>query len=68
VIAGDTLWDIAALALNTDDARRIARYWPRIHRANREVLGPDPSLIFPGTVLVLPAEECVGSDDADGSS
>lgn len=54
---GDTLWDIAARLLGTNDARRVARYWPRIHRLNRALIGPDPSLILPGMVLVLP-DEC----------
>jgi nucleoid-associated protein YgaU len=53
---GDTLWSIAAEVLQTDDLRRIARYWPKIHRANRELLGPDPRLIFPDQLLVLPPE------------
>ncbi|MDQ3878719.1 MAG: hypothetical protein M3290_10300, partial [Actinomycetota bacterium] len=45
VMPGDTLWDIAASHLGTRDARRIARYWPLIHRANRAEIGSDPSLI-----------------------
>jgi nucleoid-associated protein YgaU len=53
---GDTLWSIAAVTLRTEDAQRIARYWPRIHRANRTLIGRNPNLIFPGQVLRLPAE------------
>ena len=56
VRSGDTLWDIAATHLGTSDVARVARYWPRIHRANRSAIGPDPSLILPGTVLDLPCE------------
>lgn len=56
VAAGDTLWGIAARVLATDDPRRIARYWPKIHRANRAAV-PDPNLIRPGQVLRLP-DEC----------
>ena len=56
VLPGDTLWSIASERLGTDDIRRIARYWPRIHRANREVIGPNPDLIRPGQVLELPPE------------
>jgi hypothetical protein len=52
----DTLWDIAAAALETDDPRRIARFWPLIHWKNRAVVGPDPDLIRPGQVLELPLE------------
>lgn len=56
VLPGETLWSIAAARLETDDIRRIARYWPRIHRANREEIGPNPDLIRPGQVLELPPE------------
>jgi hypothetical protein len=51
---GDTLWSIAEQWLRTDDLRSVARYWPKIHRANRDVIGPDPSVIYPGQVLHLP--------------
>jgi nucleoid-associated protein YgaU len=57
VASGDTLWDIAAMVLQTNDPVRIARYWPRIHRLNRAVIGRDPNLIVPGQVLELP-DEC----------
>jgi resuscitation-promoting factor RpfA len=53
---GDSLWSIAAEVLGTSDPARIARYWPRIHRTNRELIGADPNLIFPGQVLELPDE------------
>ena len=53
---GETLWSIAADVLATDDIRRIARYWPQIHRANREIIGSDPNLLFPRQLLVLPPE------------
>ena len=57
VLPGDTLWDIAGKVLETSDMRAIARYWPLIHRANRDVVGADPNLIRPGMVLVLPRIE-----------
>jgi nucleoid-associated protein YgaU len=52
---GDTLWSIAEKHLDTTDVRRIARYWPRIHRANRSLI-QDPNLIRPGWTLLLPPE------------
>jgi nucleoid-associated protein YgaU len=55
VQAGDTLWDIAERVLDRDDVRAIARYWPKIHRANRQVLGADPNRLTPGQVLLLPS-------------
>jgi hypothetical protein len=53
---GETLWSIAGAALGTTDARRIARYWPRIHRINRALIGSTPDLIRPGWILRLPPE------------
>ena len=48
VVQGNCLWNIAK-----------ARYgsgidYIKIYEANRNVIGDDPNLIFPGTVLVLP--------------
>ncbi len=54
---GDTLWGIAASVLETDDNARIARFWPRLHRANVDVLGKDPDRIYPGQILRLPKEQ-----------
>jgi hypothetical protein len=52
---GDTLWAIAARSLPRDasDAQIAAatRAW---HDANRQVVGPDPHLIFPAQRLVPP--------------
>jgi LysM repeat protein len=44
---GDTLSGIAS-AVGTHGG------WPALYAANREVIGPDPGLIRPGTVLTLP--------------
>ena len=56
VLEGDTLWSIAERHLGTKDVRRIARYWPRIHRANSGLVD-NPNLIQPGWTLVLPPED-----------
>ncbi len=53
---GESLWSIAEEVLQTDEPARIARYWPRIHRANRSVIGADPNVLLPGQVLELPGE------------
>jgi nucleoid-associated protein YgaU len=52
---GDSLWSIAArhLGPTTTDAQ-IAAEWPRWWAANRDVIGPDPSLIYPGQRLRPP--------------
>ena len=47
VRAGDTLSGIAA-------ALAVRGGWPALYAANRNVIGPDPDAIHPGTVLVLP--------------
>lgn len=39
---GESLWAIAAEG------------WPRLHRLNRDRLGPDPDVVHPGTRLRLP--------------
>ena len=56
VEAGDTLWDIAAAHLGPAErsSSRVHRYWQRIYRANRSVIGADPDLIHPGTRLDVP--------------
>ena len=56
VLPGDTLWDIAAKVLKTDDQRAIARFWPTLHRANVDVVGRNPNLIRPGQVLYIPRQ------------
>ncbi|MGH2755152.1 MAG: LysM peptidoglycan-binding domain-containing protein [Actinomycetota bacterium] len=56
VAPGESLWTIAEHALGTKDPLRLARYWHKIHRTNREVIGRDPDRIFPGQQLTLPAE------------
>ncbi len=55
VIAGDTLWSLAARQLGplATDAE-IAELWPRWHAHNHTVIGPDPDLLLPGQVLVPP--------------
>ena len=45
--AGDSLSGIAATL-------GVRGGWPALYAANRKVIGPDPDVIHPGTVLVLP--------------
>jgi nucleoid-associated protein YgaU len=56
VVPGDCLWTIAAdsLGRGTTNAE-IAAEWPRWYEANRRVIGADPDLLLPGTVLRAPA-------------
>lgn len=46
---GDHLWSIAARTAPGD----VVRYWVQLVEANRDRL-PDPDLVLPGQVLVLP--------------
>lgn len=56
VRAGDTLWDIAARHLGPQaDAAAIAEAWPQWHEANRDLIGPDPDFLLPGTSLTPPS-------------
>ncbi len=47
---GDTLSGIAAQL-------SVRGGWPALFAANRSLIGPDPNIINPGTVLVLPGQE-----------
>ncbi|HSK25361.1 MAG TPA: hypothetical protein VK894_00435 [Jiangellales bacterium] len=52
---GDTLWDVSARALGPGaTTAEIAGEWPRWYDANRDVIGADPDLLLPGTVLRPP--------------
>ena len=54
---GDSLWQLAARALGGDATdTEIASEWPRWYEANRDVVGDDPDLLLPGTVLRPPAQ------------
>jgi LysM repeat protein len=47
---GDTLSGIAARFA-------VRGGWPALYAANRPLIGPDPNVIHPGTVLVLPGQK-----------
>jgi prophage tail gpP-like protein len=53
VQSGDNLQKISAAAYGRESE------WPRIYRANLDVIGANPELIFPGAVLLIPAEEVI---------
>lgn len=56
VVAGDSLWSIAARGLGGSSASDadIAREWPRWYDANRAVVGDNPNSLLPGQVLRPP--------------
>jgi LysM repeat protein len=47
IVAGDTLAGIAA-------GLGVRGGWPALYAANRSLIGPDPEVIRPGTVLAVP--------------
>lgn len=57
VMAGDSLWSIAARHLGGSYASDldIAVAWPRWYEANRAVIGDNPGLLLPGQVLKPPS-------------
>jgi len=54
VVAGDTLWTLAAKIVKTNDTAKITATWHRIYKANTPPLGSNPSLLPVGTKLCLP--------------
>lgn len=58
VVAGDTLWDLAAHRLPVGSPpSAIDRSWRAWYAVNRRVVGPDPDLIRPGQRLLPPRVE-----------
>ena len=53
VVAGDTLWSVAARAVHSTDPSKVQVAWRRIYDANRGSIGADPSLLRVGTTLCL---------------
>ena len=56
VLAGDTLWDIAARELGpaaTDVD--VALHWPRWYQANKAAIGQNPDVLLPGQILKSPS-------------
>lgn len=56
VLAGDTLWDIAARDLGPAASDvDVALHWPRWYQANRAEIGENPDVLLPGQILKPPA-------------
>jgi nucleoid-associated protein YgaU len=56
VVAGDSLWSIAARELGpTASDVDVAAQWPRWYQANRAVVGDNPDVLLPGQVLKPPS-------------
>ena len=56
VLAGDTLWDIAARQLGPDASDvEVALHWPRWYQANKAAIGENPDVLLPGQILKSPS-------------
>ncbi|WP_104042343.1 LysM peptidoglycan-binding domain-containing protein [Arthrobacter sp. ZGTC412] len=56
VLAGDTLWDVAAHAMGPGASDvEIAMQWPRWYEANRALIGQNPDVLLPGQILQPPS-------------
>jgi LysM repeat protein len=56
VLAGDTLWDIAARDLGPAASDiDVALHWPRWYEANKAEIGENPDVLLPGQILKPPA-------------
>lgn len=55
VVAGDSLWGVAARRVGSRDAEVVGAYWVRVVAVNRDrIRSGDPDLIYPGERIVLP--------------
>ena len=55
VVTGDSLWAIAERRLGRDATpAAVTAEWRRWYAANRDVIGPDPDRLLPGTTLRAP--------------
>jgi hypothetical protein len=55
VLAGDTLWDIAAHSMGPEASEvEIALQWPRWYQANKAIIGQNPDALLPGQILQPP--------------
>lgn len=56
VLAGDTLWEIAARHLGPSASDvEVALHWPRWYEANKAQIGESPHVLLPGQILKAPA-------------
>ncbi len=69
VAPGESLWSITARLLPAgSSSAQIARSWPVLYHANAGVIGANPSLIRPGTVLTVPSSLTAPSTTTGGQN
>lgn len=56
VLPGESLWSITTQLLPAGSSpAQISQSWPALYHANADAIGADPSLIRPGTVVIIPS-------------
>ncbi|MDQ2624591.1 MAG: hypothetical protein M3Y20_05465 [Actinomycetota bacterium] len=54
VDAGDSLWSLTSALLGEASDAEVAAAWPALYEENRELVGDEPDLIYPGQELTVP--------------
>ena len=66
---GESLWSVTARLLPAGSSpSEIAQAWPALYHANKDVIGPDPSLIHPGEELSVPTSLTAPSTTTGGQT
>lgn len=55
VVAGDSLWTLAARAVKSTDTATVNVAWHKVYRVNRAKIGSNPSLLPVGARLCIPS-------------
>ena len=69
VLPGESLWSVTTRLLPADSSpSEIAQAWPALYHANKDVIGPNPSLIRPGEELSVPTSLTAPSTTTGGQT
>ena len=69
VLPGESLWSVTARLLPAGSSpSEIAQAWPALYHANKDIIGPDPSLIRPGEELSVPTSLTAPSTTTGGQT
>ena len=69
VLPGESLWSVTTRLLPAGSSpSEIAQAWPALYHANKDVIGPNPSLIRPGEELSVPTPLTAPSTTTGGQT